>query len=116
MHKHIGLMITTAIIAVIIFVPTAADKFFALFFVGLVPFTNYTLSPSVMLVVYAALLALGIYAIARQLVTASSPVKREIESRERARKKIVHRSNKQNKQPVTRQRKHLSPATEQHTS
>jgi len=116
MHKHIGLMITTATVAVIIFVPTAADKFFALFFVGLVPFTNYTISPSAMLAVYAILLALGIYAIARQLVTATSPVKREIESRERARKKVIHHSNKVNKLSVARQKKHFLPAAEQRSN
>lgn len=100
------------VVVAFIAVPGAVDKLFALFFVGLVPYTNYTISPSTMLVLYALLLALGIYSIARQLVTVSSPVRRDISSRDRARKKVLHSTATKSKKPSQPSKKHFSAAAE----
>ncbi len=113
MHKHIGLVIVILIFIVLFFVPTAADKLFALFFIGLVPFTDYAIPAPVMLGAYAALLIVSIVAIGYQLSTAASSVKRDIKSRERARKKVLHAVAKNHpKVQKTPQKKHYQAATE----
>lgn len=94
MHKHIGLLLSTAFLGIFIFVPGVSDKLFALFFIGAVPFTHYILPASTMLAIYALLLALGIYAVARLSITATSEVKRDIKARERARKKVLQSTAK----------------------
>jgi ABC-type Na+ efflux pump permease subunit len=116
MHKHVGILVTVATIIALSIIPAAADKLFTLLFVGLVPFTNYVIPPSAMLIIYAALLALGIYAFARLLVTASSPVKRDIQSRQRARKKVLRHTVVASKKQTPRTKKHFSHATEHQAS
>ncbi|GEM_PF-7002412 len=116
MHKHIGLVIVAAIVGALFFVPGAADKLFALVFIGVVPFTDYTLSVTAMLSIYALLLAIGFYAIIYQLRTVANPVKREMKSRERARKKILHSTKtSQHNTKQSRTKKHFLPATEKTT-
>lgn len=117
MHKRVGMVAFALCIVILIALPGAVDELFAFFFVGLVPYTSYTIPPAAMLVIYAFLLAVGIYAIAKQLVTATSPVKREMDSRERARKKIL-RSSATSASPKTefRTKKSLLSPVEQHTN
>lgn len=113
MHKHIGLVLVAGIVGVLFFVPSVADKLFALFFIGLVPFTHYTIPAQAMLAAYALLLAIGIFAIAHQINTAANPHKREIKSRERARKKVLHTTTKaHSKTQSGHAKKHYLPATE----
>lgn len=113
MHKHIGLLIFTVCVGIILLVPTLADKLFALFFIGLVPFTHYTLPIPAMLAAYALLLAIGLYMIARQLSLVANPAKRAVKSRELARKKVLHRTAKAHPKTVkTHPKKRYLPATE----
>lgn len=113
MHKHIGLVIVAVIVGSLFLVPSAADKLFALVFIGIVPFTDYTLSVQTMLGIYALLLAVGLYAILRQLRTVASPVKREMKSRERARKKILRETRVSHKKPsIAHAKKHYATATQ----
>lgn len=110
MHKHVGMVIVALLVGTLFFVPSIADPLFALFFIGLVPFTDYTMPPSTMLIIYAVLLALGLYGVTRQVVTVASPVKRETQSRERARKKILRQTS--HKQSAAQAKKHFLPAIE----
>ena len=114
MHKRVGMVAFILFIVALIIAPGAVDKLFALFFVGIVPYTTYTIPPAAMLVIYAFLLALGMYGIARQLATVTSPVKREIEARDRARKKILH-TKRQTTASTHHSKKHFLAATEQQT-
>lgn len=116
MHKRVGMVAFVLFIVAFIATPGAVDKLFALFFVGLVPYTTYTIPPAAMLVIYAFLLAVGIYAIARQLVTATSPVKREMDSRQRARKKVLRASAVKSPKSETRTKKHFLATAEQQTN
>lgn len=113
MHKHIGLVIVAIFVGVLLIVPGASDKLFAFVFIGAVPFTNYTLSVTAMLGIYALLLFFGLSAIALQVRTAASPVKRDAKSRERARKKVLHDTAKLHPKPKTaKTKKHYLAATE----
>ena len=113
MHKHIGLVIVAIFVGVLLIVPGASDKLFAFVFIGAVPFTNYTLSVTAMLGIYAFLLFIALSAIALLARTAASPVKRDIKSRERARKKVLHNTAKLHpKQKTTKAKKHYLAATE----
>lgn len=113
MHKHLGLVIFTGIVGALIFVPGLADRLFALFFIGLVPFTRYTIPAPAMLAAYAFLLAIGVFAIAHQISTAANVAKRDSESRERARKKVLRQTAKTHSGPNKAQpKKHYLPAAE----
>jgi hypothetical protein len=116
MHKHVAKVVFAIVIVAFIVVPSSVDKLFALFFVGLVPYTNYTIPPSTMLALYALLLALGIYSIGRQLVTATSPVRRDISARDRARKKVLRGAATTPAKATKHTKKHFSTATEHQTS
>lgn len=106
MHKHIGLVIVAIFVGALLLVPNASDKLFAFVFTGAVPFTNYTLSVTAMLGIYAFLLFIALSAIALLARTAASPVKREMKSRERARKKVLHDTAKLHPNPkVTKAKK-----------
>lgn len=116
MHKHVVKVVFAILVVIFITVPGSVDKLFALFFVGLVPYTNYTIPPSTMLALYALLLALGIYSIGRQLVTATSPVRRDISSRDRARKKVLREAATTPAKTAKHTKKHFSTAAEHQTS
>lgn len=113
MHKHFGLAVLVIFIGALFVLPGASDKLFALFFIGLVPYTHYTLPAETMLAIYSLLLVGGLFAIIHQISTATNAVKRDIKSRERARKKVLHEAAKT--QPKTQKpqaKKHYLPAIE----
>ena len=88
MHRRFGTAIVFLIVIALVFVPGLLDRIAAFLIIGVVPYTSITLAPTVMLIFYAVLLAVGIYAIANELFVASNPVKREVKSREKARRKV----------------------------
>lgn len=112
MHKHVGMVMALVFVTLVFAVPSLSNKFFAFFFIGLVPFTNYTLPVEAMLALYALLLALGAFAIGHLLSVATSPVKRDIKAREQARKKVLHSTAKQYPKATAQQKKHYQPATD----
>lgn len=89
MHKHLGLVTISVFLVCLVMVPGMFDMLFALVFVGMVPFTSYTIPPLIMLLCYVTFITLGIYLLANGLATASNVTRREIASRERARKQVL---------------------------
>lgn len=92
MYKQFGKIFVGLFLVVMVFVPTAFDKLFALLFVGMVPFTNYVIAPNIMIGFYAILLSLTIYAVANQTVTIADTQKRENASRNKARAKVYKKT------------------------
>lgn len=113
MHKHVGMVLTILFVTLFFVVPGISDKFFAFFFIGLVPFTNYTLPVLAMLALYALLLTSGAFVIAHLLAIATSPVKRDINAREQARKKILRSTAKAHAKTLSvQQKKHYQAAVD----
>lgn len=113
MHKHVGMILVASGLGVLFFVPGAVDKLFALFFIGLVPYTHYTLPASAMLSAYALLLAIAIFATIHQISTVASATKRDSLARQRARKKVFRTvAAEQPRARSKHSKKHLLPATE----
>lgn len=112
MHKHIGSFVVLSLLAILFIMPGIFDAIFSLLFVGVIPRTNITIPADVLMAIDALLLALTLYAMIRLLVTAGSTVKRDVIARERARKKILKRTN-QSKTQAMRPKKRYMPVTEQ---
>lgn len=113
MHKRIGMVAVLLCVGVLFFMPILTDALFTFFFIGLVPFTDYTIPPTILLIMYFVLLTFGVYGVVHQLSTAASPTKRDIESRKRARKKIIHQTSTAAKPSKNQTKKHFMPATNQ---
>ncbi len=92
------------VILSLLFFPGFYEEIFALVFVGVIPFTNYTLPSMVMLVIYALFLSLLVYKLTRDVVDISDPRRREISSRARARHIVQKKTT-----PKVSLRKKLSP-------
>lgn len=94
MRKHytVILLIILAFLA-LLFLPSLFDAVFAFIFVGVIPFTNTTIPPVIMMPIYAALIILGVYYLTKQSSITVNPIKREEAGRKRARKKIYKQTN-----------------------
>lgn len=94
MRKHytIILLIILAFLA-LLFLPSLFDAVFAFIFVGVIPFTNTTIPPVIMMPIYSALIILGVYHLTKQSSITASPAKREEAGRKRARKKVYKQTN-----------------------
>ena len=112
MHKHVRLVLVVVSLSALLFVPSLADKLFAFFFIGLVPYTHYSVPAPLMLALYTGLLVLGLYGIGRQFMTAANPTQRDTKARERARKKILRSAQTKPKASTTQTKKHYMAATE----
>lgn len=82
---------------IFLFYPEVIDAAIALVFVGVIPFTAYTIPMTVMFAIYAVLLLVGVITLKRQLDIAYNPRQREVASRNRARTIIQKKSVVTNK-------------------
>ena len=113
MHKRVvvGVGIFLGVL-ILLLVPGIFDMLFALVFIGVIPFTTVTLPPTLMKVIYAALIIFGMYQLVNQSFTSADPVKREEVGRKRARKKITKHAKNLSKNTPTRPKKRYQPVTE----
>ncbi len=88
MRKRFGIFVVALLIGAFAFVPGLGDRCVSFLLIGVVPYTDITLSPTIMLILYALFLALSIFVIASELFVATNPVKRELASRKKARRKV----------------------------
>jgi hypothetical protein len=113
MHKHIGYILLIGLALVLFLVPGLVDRLFVFFFIGLVPYTSYTLPPVFMFALYSLLLAIGVYVGMRQLSAVTNQAKRDLAARERARKKVLKNSSPTTPtQSSHHPKKHYQPAVE----
>lgn len=111
MHKRIGVFLLILAFFALFFAPNISDKFFALFFIGLVPFTDYVLPIPAMLVFYAVLITISIFIMGRLIAIASNPTKRDLMARDKTRKIVTKSTHKQQLPKDTVPKKHYLPAT-----
>jgi len=79
-------------IAALILVPGAFDAAFALVFLGMIPFTSYSIPPLAMLIIYALLITLGIRWLFVQPVLIPDTKRREALSRSKARRRVIKKT------------------------
>ncbi len=90
--RHIKIALLIACVVALCIVPGLLTSLFALFFIGMIPFTNYVVPPLFMLACYGVVVVYGVYWVAAQTQTISNPVARDIASRKRARKVILQKT------------------------
>ncbi len=75
-------------LAILFLVPGVFETLFALVFIGIIPFIDYTIPPLFMLVFYGVLIAIGIYWIVYEVMAITRPPKKKpIKSRKTYTKK-----------------------------
>ena len=113
MPKHIlVILIFVLSLLTLLFLPGLFDAIFAFIFVGVIPFTNATIPPTIMMLVYAALIISGVLYLTKQSYITTSPVKREEAGRKRARKKVYRQASVRkntSKAKVSRPKKRYQP-------
>ena len=88
MHKRFGITVALLFVAALVIIPGLLDECATFILIGVLPYTSIQLPSTAILVIYALLLALGVYTITSGLFTATNPVKREVASREHARRRV----------------------------
>lgn len=94
-------------------VPGAFDALFALVFIGMVPFSDYTLPPAVMLALYTLLIVLGLRWIIVQPLLMTDAKKREVIERTKARKRVMKKTAHTHSATHTAKRKRYQQTAKQ---
>lgn len=93
MRSYMPVVLAIFIPILLLLVPEPLEVLFSFVLVGLIPFTNVTLPPIVMLVIYALLLSLVVRWALNQSKIAVDPKKRQVAQRQKARQYVAKRNS-----------------------
>lgn len=102
MDKRFTAILIVLALFLLVLTPGGFEALFALVFMGMIPFTTYSLPPLVMLAVYILLIGLAVYWLATQPVFIPDNSKREPLIRDKARKRVTKKVTTSSKARHTR--------------
>lgn len=102
MDKRFSVGLAILALVLLVLTPGGFEALFALVFMGMIPFTTYSLPPMVMLAIYLLLIGLAVYWLATQPVFIPDNSKREPLVREKARKRVTKKVTTSSKARSTR--------------
>ncbi len=88
MDKRFTYLLVIVVFILLVLVPGGFEALFAFVFMGMIPFTSYSLPPLIMLMAYLLLIGWGIYWLATQPVFTPENSKRTALVREKTKKRI----------------------------
>lgn len=88
MDKRFSVFLVISALLLLVLTPGGFEALFAFIFMGMIPFTSYSLPPLVMLVAYLLLIGWAVYWLATQPVFTPENSKRGSLVREKARRRV----------------------------
>ena len=89
MDKRFTVILAVLALVLLFLTPGGIEALFALVFIGMIPFTSYTIPPLIMLIIYIALIITGVRWIITQSLRIPNAAEYDSMAREKARARVA---------------------------